>query len=111
MITGAAIEGVRHQIHASRVTERLPRRAGAVRIRRVIWTAEATLEYLEVVEVHVLVRVEPGVGTRRVRLGNGRTQSARLELGEIGQIDVAVIIEITRDCVRASPVRERACQQ
>jgi hypothetical protein len=110
VIAGAAIEGVRHQIHACRVTERLPRRAGAVRIRRVIWTAQAALEYLEVVEVHVLVRVEPGVGTYRVHLRNSRTQKARLEVSEIRKIDVPVIVEITRDH-RAGLARERPCQQ
>jgi hypothetical protein len=99
------------RVDAGAVAVRLTGQAGAIRIRRVIWTAQAALEYREVVEVHILVHVEPGVGARRVRLGNSRTQNAQLEFGEIRQIDVAVIVEIARDWVRAGLARERACQQ
>jgi hypothetical protein len=80
---------------------RLTGQAGAIRIRRVIWTAQAALEYREVVEVYILVRVEVRAGARRVCLGNGRTQKTRLEFGKIRQIDVAIIVEIARDRVRA----------
>jgi hypothetical protein len=98
------------RVDAGAVAVRLTGQAGAVRIARVFWTAQAALEYREVVEVHVLVRVEPGAGAHRVRLGNTRTQKARLEVGEIGEIDVAVIVEIARDH-RAGLARERPCQQ
>ena len=47
----------------------------AVRVGRNVFAAVAALEDTEVIEVHIGIRIEPGVGAGRVRLGNPCTQA------------------------------------
>jgi hypothetical protein len=110
MAARSAVRVVRFCAGTRAIAVRLTQGAAAVWICRLAGAAVATLERAEVVHIHVLVGVEPGVDAGRRRLGNRRTQGARPEVAEIRGIDVAVMVEITQDH-RCSLTRERVGQQ
>jgi hypothetical protein len=119
MPAGAAVGAVAGEAGARAVAVRLAAQTGALRpgargvafrIGRVAFSAVAALEDAEVVLVHVLVRVEPGVRARGAGLRNKCTTGAHFEMDQIRGIDVAVMIKITANVHGPGSSDEKADQ-
>ena len=120
MAAGAAVQVVCPGVPAYAVAGRLAARAVAVGsgagrvavgIRLAAFTTVAALEDAEIIHIHVVVGIKPGVGAKWVELRDNGTESAHPEVSQIRGIDIAVVVEVTAVGPGFGLVREQTDQQ